>query len=185
MLQRVRDLKVQFDNGTLSRDDKDAIDAEVSQLATEISDIAARPSSTASRCSTARVTFQVGAARTDHRPRPAQLSATRHRARRRRRHCRRDDRGLGGDASLATIDAAIKNVSTRASTSARCRTASSIASTTSPPTRRTWSRPRAGSATWTWPRDGQLHEAPDPAAGRHEHARAGQPGPAGRSHLLR
>ena len=30
-------------------------------------------------------------------------------------------------------------------------------------------------------RDGQLHQAPDPAAGRHAHARAGQPGPAGRS----
>ena len=35
MLQRVRDLKVQFDNGTLDSDDKDAIAAEVSQIAKE------------------------------------------------------------------------------------------------------------------------------------------------------
>jgi flagellin len=39
MLQRVRDLKVQYDNGTLSDDDKAAIGSEVSQLATEIGDI--------------------------------------------------------------------------------------------------------------------------------------------------
>ena len=52
MLQRVRDLKVQYDNGTLSTDDKTAIVAEVKQLATEITDIRARPSSTASTCST-------------------------------------------------------------------------------------------------------------------------------------
>src|ERR1700742_3093636 len=39
MLQRVRDLKVQFDNGTLSDDDKNAIGAEVQQLGKEISDI--------------------------------------------------------------------------------------------------------------------------------------------------
>jgi flagellin len=39
MLQRVRDLKVQFDNGTLSTDDKDAIAAEVFQISAEIKDI--------------------------------------------------------------------------------------------------------------------------------------------------
>src|ERR1044072_3841649 len=33
MLQRVRDLKVQYNNGTLSTDDKDAIAAEVFQIA--------------------------------------------------------------------------------------------------------------------------------------------------------
>src|SRR6187431_1043995 len=36
MLQRVRDLKVQYQNGTLSSDDKDAIAAEVAQIAGEI-----------------------------------------------------------------------------------------------------------------------------------------------------
>src|SRR3954470_933230 len=36
MIQRVRDLRVQFENGTLSADDKDAIAMEMGQLATEI-----------------------------------------------------------------------------------------------------------------------------------------------------
>src|SRR3712207_4802612 len=39
MLQRVRDLRVQFENGTLSADDKSAILAEVKQLSTEMGDI--------------------------------------------------------------------------------------------------------------------------------------------------
>jgi flagellin len=39
MLQRVRDLKVQSENGTLSSSDKDAIAAEVKQLGSEISKI--------------------------------------------------------------------------------------------------------------------------------------------------
>src|SRR6201991_4945585 len=39
MLQRVRDLKVQYANGTNSADDKDAIAAEVSQIAQEVGDI--------------------------------------------------------------------------------------------------------------------------------------------------
>src|SRR4051812_33989682 len=39
MLQRVRDLKVQFDNGTLNTDDQDAIAAEVSQISQEVNDI--------------------------------------------------------------------------------------------------------------------------------------------------
>jgi flagellin len=39
MLQRVRDLKVQYNNGTNSSDDKVAIAAEVAQIAQEVSDI--------------------------------------------------------------------------------------------------------------------------------------------------
>ena len=39
MLQRVRDLKVQYANGTNSSDDKDAIAAEVYQIAQEVGDI--------------------------------------------------------------------------------------------------------------------------------------------------
>ncbi len=39
MLQRVRDLKVQYNNGTLSTDDKDAIAAEVAQIAGEVKNI--------------------------------------------------------------------------------------------------------------------------------------------------
>jgi flagellin len=39
MLQRVRDLKVQFNNGTLDDDDKQAVAAEVGQISQEISSI--------------------------------------------------------------------------------------------------------------------------------------------------
>ena len=39
MLQRVRDLKVQFDNGTLSTEDKSAIQAEVLEIAKEVKSI--------------------------------------------------------------------------------------------------------------------------------------------------
>ena len=63
MLQRVRDLKVQYDNGTLSDDDKVAIASEVAQIAREVKRHR-RPtrSSTATRCSaTSTFTFQVGA----------------------------------------------------------------------------------------------------------------------------
>src|SRR5437763_8299397 len=42
MLQRVRDLKVQYGNGSLSSDDKAAIVGEVEQLGKEISDIGAK-----------------------------------------------------------------------------------------------------------------------------------------------
>src|SRR3954464_185251 len=40
MLQRIRDLKVQFNNDTLDQSDKDAISAEVFQISTEIGSIA-------------------------------------------------------------------------------------------------------------------------------------------------
>jgi len=39
MLQRVRDLRVQFENGTLSADDKAAVLSEVKQLSTEMAEI--------------------------------------------------------------------------------------------------------------------------------------------------
>src|SRR5205814_6426193 len=42
MLQRVRDLKTQFDNGTLSTDDQDAIASEVCQIAQEVKDISSQ-----------------------------------------------------------------------------------------------------------------------------------------------
>src|SRR3954451_25370865 len=42
MLQRVRDLKVQYSSGVLSDDDKKAIAAEVQQLGKEVSDISGK-----------------------------------------------------------------------------------------------------------------------------------------------
>ncbi len=63
MLQRVRDLRVQFDNGTLSSSDKDAIAVEVGQLATEITNIGSQTKFNGTNLLTgsAAISFQVGA----------------------------------------------------------------------------------------------------------------------------
>ena len=62
MLQRVRDLKVQFDNGTLSSDDQDAIAAEVFQIAGEVKNIAEQTKFNGNIVlQAATYTFQVGA----------------------------------------------------------------------------------------------------------------------------
>src|SRR3954471_12572592 len=66
MLQRVRDLKVQHDNGTLDSQDKEAISAEVQQLAKEISDIQGKTEFNGTKLLTSgSVTFQVGAEAAD------------------------------------------------------------------------------------------------------------------------
>jgi len=63
MLQRVRDLRVQFQNGTLSVDDRDAIVDEVQALGTEIKDIAGQTKFNGiNLLDGTTVTFQVGAA---------------------------------------------------------------------------------------------------------------------------
>src|SRR5918911_1300245 len=64
MLQRVRDLAVQFNNGTLSTSDKAAITAEVSQLCAAISKIGndTKFNGIALLSGGATITFQVGAA---------------------------------------------------------------------------------------------------------------------------
>jgi flagellin len=63
MLQRVRDLAVQFNNGTLSTADKAAITAEVAQLSAQISRIGSdtKFNGTALLTGTSTLTFQVGA----------------------------------------------------------------------------------------------------------------------------
>jgi flagellin len=62
MLQRVRDLKVQFNNGTLSSDDQDAIASEVSQIGQELGNIASQTSFNGnSLLNGATFKFQVGA----------------------------------------------------------------------------------------------------------------------------
>ncbi len=66
MLQRVRDLKVQYSNGTLEASDKTAISAEVQQLGKEIKDITDKTEFNGIKLLTAgTVTFQVGAEATD------------------------------------------------------------------------------------------------------------------------
>ncbi len=183
MLQRVRDLKVQFSNGTLSSDDKDAIAKEMGQLATEITSI-----------SIADQVQRHGAARRHQRDVPGRrgdgrddpddgLQPVGHRRRFGRRGPQRRARRPPASARSPWTSSTRPSRACRppVRASARSRTASSTASTTSRPTRRTWWRPRvADPRRGHGLRDGQLHQAPDPAAGRHEHARAGQPGPAGR-----
>jgi flagellin len=63
MLQRVRELAVQYKNGTLSTDDQTAIQSEVNQLASEIERIGAGVEFNGIKLlsSTGTVTFQVGA----------------------------------------------------------------------------------------------------------------------------
>src|SRR3954471_7368724 len=63
MLHRVRDLKTQFDNGTLSTDDQDAIAAEVYQIAQEVKDISTQTKFNGKALFGTGVTFnfQVGA----------------------------------------------------------------------------------------------------------------------------
>src|SRR3954467_12064790 len=62
-LQRVRDLRVQYDSGTLSTADKTAIESEVSALASEIGDITTKTEFNGTKLlsGTAGFTFQVGA----------------------------------------------------------------------------------------------------------------------------
>src|SRR5690349_19247632 len=61
MLQRVRDLKVQFDNGTLASADQDAIGAEVVQISKEVSSILTDTKFNGTAVFSNAFTFQVGA----------------------------------------------------------------------------------------------------------------------------
>jgi flagellin len=66
MLQRVRDLKVQHSNGTLDTQDKEAISAEVQQLAKEVSDIQSKTEFNGIKLlDSGSVTFQVGSEAAD------------------------------------------------------------------------------------------------------------------------
>src|SRR3954469_24526354 len=62
MLQRVRDLKVQYNNGTNSSDDKDAIASEVAQISLEVGDIVSDTKFNGTAVfGTGTFSFQVGA----------------------------------------------------------------------------------------------------------------------------
>jgi flagellin len=109
MLQRVRELAVQFNNGTLSTADKAAITAEVTQLGTEIGRIGTdtKFNNIALLTGGATITFQVGAAdnqtlsvnaRTLYAASGADVDS--------------DIFTFSGTVSLANIDTAIENVST-------------------------------------------------------------------------
>src|SRR3954463_1197985 len=61
MLERVRDLKVQYANGTLDQNDKDAISSEVFQIAKEVSSIVKDTKFNGTSVFDNAFTFQVGA----------------------------------------------------------------------------------------------------------------------------
>jgi flagellin len=113
MLQRVRDLKVQSENGTLNSDDKGAIEKEVIALGKEIGDIATQTKFNGIGLldgSSASVSFQVGAnasetitASTASITTGAGMTAI----------VGTDTAGDLASLTLANIDDAIKEVSTR------------------------------------------------------------------------
>ena len=181
ILQRVRELSIQFANGTLSTYDQDEITAEVAQLTAEIVRIRDRLEVQRHRA--------VSGAHDGHDP-----------GRRQRRRDDRDHRGdlrdgrpvpAGSSSSgpqMATLRAAldgrlstdrhaIKNVS-NVSCQPRCGAEPARAQPGEPrrlpgePDGVREPHPRRGHG----PGDDELHQAPDPAAVRHEHAGAGQPG---------
>ena len=120
MLQRVRDLKVQYSNGTLSDDDKVAIASEVAQIALEVKDIVDETKFNGNALfGSATYTFQVGANDSESiTTTSAQMSGTIAAGGLSGLTNITDAAGAstalnaGGNlATLATIDSAIKNVS--------------------------------------------------------------------------
>ena len=98
MLNRVRELKVQYDNGTLNTEDKSAINKEITALAAEISDISLQTKfNDKTLFGSATFEFVVGAAGTEKIETDAVslVSAA----------------ALTSGSSIASIDEAIKSVS--------------------------------------------------------------------------
>ena len=193
MLQRVRDLNVQFKNGTLSSDDKDAIAAEVFQIAGRSR---TSPSDTkfngnvllegatfsfqvgANDCETittsaATLSGAIGSAGTGGLVELTGLSSA---------AAAKTALDTGGAlADLSTIDNAIKNVSTvraqlRRGPEPPRAPSEQPGDLPGEPDGVRVAHPRRGHGVG----DDEVHEAQHPAAGRHEHARAGQPGAPGR-----
>ena len=176
ILQRVRELSIQFANGTLSTSDQAKITAEVAQLTAEL--VRIRDSSKFngialfSSSAATTVTIQVGA--------NGNVDAA--------GNANRVGISIGQidfsavSMDVATIDTALTSVSNvRANLGAmQNRLEHTIANLGVSQENLSGVRephPRRGRG----PGDGELHQAPDPVPVRHGHARAGQPGSAGRS----
>jgi flagellin len=112
MLNRVRELKVQFSNGTLNTEDKSAINKEITALTAEISDISVQTKFN-DKSLFGRPTFEfvVGAAGTEKITTDAVSLAS--------------AAALNSASTIASIDEAIKLSPSRAPVSVRSRTASS------------------------------------------------------------
>jgi flagellin len=114
MLQRVRDLAVQFNNGTLSTSDQAAITAEVAQLCAEISDIGQQTQFNGISLLTGNstITFQVGS----NDGQTISVSAVQLFGSSASYDVQSALFTFSGTVNLASIDAAIDNVSTARST---------------------------------------------------------------------
>ena len=172
MLQRVRELAVQYKNGTLSPANQPAIQTEVYQLASEIERIGTSAEFNGIKLLTIeRHDLLPGRRqrRRDHRRRHDLASA--------RRSLRRPSYYDVSPAATISRDRRGDRRDLRAARrrSARCRTASSTRCATSASTRRTWSPPSRASATSTWPRRRSSSPSTRSSAGRHGDARPGQP----------
>ena len=115
MLQRVRDLAVQFNNGTLSTADQAAITSEVAQLCQEISDIGAQTTFNGINLLSGgnTITFQVGA---DDGQTIAVSGINLFGAAGTTADVQASVFSFSGTVSLSSIDAAIQNVSDARST---------------------------------------------------------------------
>ena len=139
MLQRVRDLKVQFKNGTLSSDDQDAIAAEVFQIAGEVKNISDQTKFNGNSLLGGRPSRSRSAPTTGDDHHDGRRPQRQHRHGRHRRHRRAvgSVRRRGGQGRARLGRRARRAVDDRqrdqerldglAPTSARCRTASSTA----------------------------------------------------------
>ena len=171
MLQRVRELAVQYKNGTLSTDDQAAIQTEVNQLASEIERIggSAKFNGITLLATSGAVTFQVGvndgetiAVST------ISLGST-----------LGDFTSLSNATAISAIDAAISTVSSARATfgAVQNRLEHSMASTQVYQENLTAAESRVRDVDMAAEMV-DAHEEPDPAAGRHLHAGSGQPGAA-------
>ena len=114
MLQRVRDLAVQFNNGTLSTSDQAAITAEVAQLCAEVSDIGSQTQFNGINLltGTSTITFQVGS----NDGQTINVSAVQLFGSGASYQVDAAVFNFSGTVNLASIDAAIQNVSNSRST---------------------------------------------------------------------
>ena len=151
MLQRVRDLAVQYNNGTLAASDKAAITAEVAQLCAEISDIGAQTSFNGINAAhrRRRRSRSRSAPRTARRsPSAGSICSAPARA---TRSTRRSSRFSEHDQPVRDRHRDQQRLRVPWHLRLGPEPARATRSTTSPPTRRTSRRRRAGSRTWTWP----------------------------------
>ena len=174
ILQRVRELSIQFANGTLSTSDQAKITAEVAQLTAEL--VRIRDSSKFNGIAL----FSSSAAVDGHDPGRRQRQRRRGEQHQPRRHHHRPDR------LLVRLDGRARSTPRsppcRRPRQPRCAAEPARAHHREPrrvagePVRLREPHPRRGRG----PGDGELHQAPDPVPVRHRHAGSGQPGPAGR-----